>query len=115
PIFAFLCLIFVDAKALNDLGWFAFIAVMASGFFTLLLLPHIYRPKQALKTSGLMDKLAQYPFEKNKFLIAFSLILIIGSVFTYHKVTFDQDLTKINYFPKEQAAAQKLIEPSESE
>ena len=112
---AFLCLIFVDAKALNDLGWFAFIAVMASGFFTLLLLPHIYRPKQALKTSGLMDKLAQYPFEKNKFLIAFSLILIIGSVFTYHKVTFDQDLTKINYFPKEQAAAQKLIEPSESE
>lgn len=112
---AFLCLIFVDAKALNDLGWFAFIAVMASGFFTLLLLPQIYRPKQALTTSGLMDKLAQYPFEKNKILIAFSLVLIIGSVFTFHKVTFDQDLTNINYFPEEQAAAQKLIEPSESE
>ncbi len=112
---AFLCLIFVDAKALNDLGWFAFIAVMASGFFTLLLLPHIYRPKQILTTSGFIDKLAQYPFEKNKFLIAFSLVLVIGSIFTYHKVTFDKDLTKINYFPKEQAAAQKLIEPSENE
>lgn len=108
---AFLCLLFVDAKALNDLGWFAFIAVMASVFFTLIILPHIYRPKQGLQASHFIDQLAQYPFEKNRLLIAICLFLIIGSAFTYHRVTFDQDLTKINFFPEEQARNQQLIEP----
>ena len=112
---AFLCLLFVDAKALNDLGWFAFIAVMASVFFTLVILPHIYKPKEGLQTANFIDKLAQYPFEKNKLLIALSLLLVIGSAFTYHKVSFDQDLTKINYFPEEQANNQRLIEPKEQQ
>lgn len=107
---AFLCLLFVDAKALNDLGWFAFIAVMASGFFTLLILPHIYKPTNKLETSHFIDKMATYSFEKNKVFIAVSLLLVIGSLFTYHKVTFDQDLTKINYFPKDQKENQQLIE-----
>lgn len=110
---AFLCLLFVDAKALNDLGWFAFIAVLASAFFTLIILPQVYKPKKALETSHFIDRLAKYPFEKNKALIAFCLILVIGSIFTYHKVSFDQDLTKINFFPKEQADSQKLIEPKQ--
>ncbi|HUH26028.1 MAG TPA: MMPL family transporter, partial [Flavobacterium sp.] len=107
---AFLCLLFVDAKALNDLGWFAFIAVIASGFFTLLILPHIYKPKNKLETAHFIDKIATYPFEKNKIFIVVSLLLVIGSLFTYHKVTFDQDLSKINYFPKDQKENQQLIE-----
>src|SRR5690606_14041328 len=112
---AFLCLLFVDAKALNDLGWFAFIAVMASAFFTLVILPHIYKTKQGFKTTNLIDQLAQYPFEKNKVLITVSLLLIIGSVFTFHKVSFDQDLTKINYFPEQQLKNQQLIEPQDQQ
>lgn len=112
---AFLCLLFVDAKALNDLGWFAFIAVMASVFFTLVILPHIYKPKQSLPTANFIDKLAQYPFEKNRVLIAISFLLIIGSAFTYQKVTFDQDLSKINFFPEDQLQNQKYIEPENQE
>ncbi|WP_242499198.1 MMPL family transporter [Flavobacterium sp. 140616W15] len=43
---AFLCLLFVKSDALNDLGIFAAVIVMASAFFSLLIVPHLYKPKE---------------------------------------------------------------------
>jgi len=105
---AFLCLLFVHSDALIDLGIFASISVVATAVFTLIILPHIYKGK-TLKHSHAIDKIAKYPFEKNKVLIAFTLLLIVISAFTYHKVQFDGDLSKINFMPAEQQLAEKEL------
>lgn len=105
---AFLCLLFVHSDALVDLGIFASISVVATAVFTLIILPHIYKGK-ALKHNHTIDKIAKYPFEKNKFLIGLSLTLVVISAFTYHRVTFDGDLSKINYMPVEQQLAEKEL------
>src|SRR5690606_32385677 len=73
-----------------------------------LILPHIYKGK-ALAHSHIIDKIANYPFEKNKGLIVCTLILVIVSLFTYSKVAFDGDLSKINFVPKEQQLAEKEL------
>ena len=105
---AFLCLLFVHSDALVDLGIFASISVVATAVFTLIILPHIYKGKP-IKHSHIIDKVAKYPFEKNKILISISLLFIIVSVFTYHKVSFDGDLSKINFIPKNQQIAEKEL------
>lgn len=105
---AFLCLLFVHSDALIDLGIFASISVVATAVFTLIILPHIYKGK-TLKHSHAIDKIAKYPFEKNKVLIAFTLLLVVMSAFTYHKVQFDGDLSKINFMPAEQQRAEKEL------
>lgn len=105
---AFLCLLFVHSEALVDLGIFASISVVATAVFTLIILPHVYKGK-TLQHNHAIDKVARYPFEKNKALLALSLLLIIISVFTYHKVVFDGDLSKINYMPEEQQRAEKEL------
>lgn len=105
---AFLCLLFVHSDALIDLGIFASISVVATAVFTLIILPHIYKGK-TLKHSHAIDKIAKYPFEKNKVLIAFTLLLVLMSAFTYHKVQFDGDLSKINFMPREQELAEKEL------
>jgi len=105
---AFLCLLFVHSDALIDLGIFASISVVATAVFTLIILPHIYKGK-TLKHSHTIDKIAKYPFEKNKVLIAFTLLLVVMSAFTYHKVQFDGDLSKINFMPIEQQLAEKEL------
>ena len=105
---AFLCLLFVRSEALVDLGIFASIAVVATAIFTLIILPHVYagKPVQHVHT---IDKIASYPFEKNKFLIGTTLLLIVISLFTYHRVTFDGDLSKINYIPKDQQEGERIL------
>ena len=105
---AFLCLLFVHSDALIDLGIFASISVVATAVFTLIILPHIYKGK-SLKHSHAIDKIAKYPFEKNKILIVSTLLLVAMSAFTYHKVQFDGDLSKINFMPVEQQLAEKEL------
>lgn len=105
---AFLCLLFVHSDALIDLGIFASISVVATAVFTLIILPHIYKGK-TLKHSHAIDKIAKYPFERNKVLIACTLLLVVVSAFTYHKVQFDGDLSKINFMPAEQQLAEKEL------
>lgn len=105
---AFLCLLFVHSDALIDLGIFASISVVATAVFTLIILPHIYKGK-TLKHSHAIDKIAKYPFEKNKILIVSTLLLVAISAFTYHKVQFDGDLSKINFMPAEQQLAEKEL------
>lgn len=100
---AFLCLLFVNSEALKDLGIFAAISVMVSSLFSLLLIPHIYKPnlELSLNNSGLLNKLASYEFEKNKVLFAICSLLIIVSLFIFKNVSFDNNISKLNFVPTE--------------
>ncbi|TDE31727.1 glycerol acyltransferase [Flavobacterium ranwuense] len=111
---AFLCLLFVKSEALNDLGIFAATIVVASAVFSLLFVPHLYKPKEENfgHKKNSIDNLANFSFHKNKFLIGSCIVIIIACFFTYDKVVFNNDLSQLNYVPKEIKAAEKELEES---
>lgn len=113
---AFLCLLFVKSDALNDLGIFAAVIVMASAVFSLLIVPHLYKPKENNfeHKKNVIDKLAHFSFHNNKFLIGFCVIITIICCFTYNDVGFNNDLSQLNFVPKEIKAAEKQLEESTS-
>lgn len=110
---AFLCLVFVHSEALKDLGIFASITVMSAGVFSLLFIPHLYKPSEKDKigeSNTIIDKVAKYPFDKSKWLLALCLLALIVSVFTLDKTTFNKDLSSMNYFPEELKQAERKLE-----
>ncbi|WP_166921467.1 1-acyl-sn-glycerol-3-phosphate acyltransferase [Flavobacterium poyangense] len=113
---AFLCLLFVKSDALNDLGIFAAVIVMASAFFSLLIVPHLYKPKETNleHKKNVIDKMAHFSFHNNKFLIGFCVLITIICCFTYNDVGFNNDLSQLNFVPKEIKAAEKDLEESTS-
>lgn len=117
---AFLCLLFVHSEALRDLGIFAAVAVIASALFSLVIIPHLYRPgKLSLEASvsaggkkNLLDRLSAYPFERSRFLILICLVAIGVSIFTYKKVGFNEDISRLNYVPDDIRQTEKKLEES---
>lgn len=99
---AFLCLLFVNSEALKDLGIFAAISVVVSAFFSLILIPHLYKPKNnTIPKENVLDKLAAFSFENNKILIGITTVVIIISFFTFGKVSFNNNLSELNFIPDE--------------
>ncbi|MGH2664202.1 1-acyl-sn-glycerol-3-phosphate acyltransferase [Flavobacterium sp.] len=108
---AFLCLLFVNSEALQDLGIFAAISVVVSALFSLLIIPHLYKPKEGQQEhKTILDKAAGFSFEKNKFLIISSFIVIIISLFTFGKVKFNNNLSDLNFIPTEIKNAEAKLE-----
>ncbi|MFK7113745.1 1-acyl-sn-glycerol-3-phosphate acyltransferase [Flavobacterium oreochromis] len=112
---AFLCLLFVKSDALKDLGIFASISVIISALFSLIIIPHLYKPQNdGLSHAGILDKLSKIPFEKNKFLIIGTFILLFVSCFTFNKVTFNNNLGDLNFIPDEIRQTEKKLAASTS-
>lgn len=108
---AFLCLLFVNSEALQDLGIFAAVSVVVSALFSLLIIPHLYKPKEELPASkNILDKAAGFSFERNKFLIISSFIVIIISFFTFGKVKFNNNLSDLNFIPADIKNAEAKLE-----
>ncbi|ENA1813429.1 MMPL family transporter [Flavobacterium psychrophilum] len=108
----FLCLFFIKSEALQDLAIFAALSVVATSFFSLILIPLLYKTKNeiAVQKLNLIDKLGAYSYHKNKFLIISVFILFIISLFTYSKVTFNNDLSSLNFMTPELKKTQKYLE-----
>lgn len=96
---AFLCLLFVHSEALVDLGIFASVAILGSAIFSLLIIPHIYKPSDKLQNSSILDKISGISFEKNKVLIGICVFVIAISFFTFSKVGYNNDLSALNFVP----------------
>ncbi|WP_432670207.1 MMPL family transporter [Flavobacterium sp. SM2513] len=107
---AFLCLLFVNSEALKDLGIFAAITVVVSALFSLLIIPHLYSPKVDDERKTILDKIAGFSFERNKFLIISSILLIIISFFTFGKVKFNNNISELNFIPLEIKIAEAKLE-----
>lgn len=97
----FLCLLFLRSEVLRDLGIFAAVSVMGAAIFSLLFIPQIYKPTQALQSRNhtFIDKIALYDYEGNKWLKLTLIISIVLSVFTFRNVYFDNNLENLNYQP----------------
>ncbi|SDX04351.1 MMPL family transporter [Aequorivita viscosa] len=108
---AFLCLLFLDSQALQDLGVFAAISVLGASVFALLFIPLVYKnplsPKQQI---NVLDRVADYPFHKNKWLLIGLGAALIVSFFTFNKVEFNKDISKLNYESEEIKAAMQHLD-----
>ena len=108
---AFLCLLFIQSQALQDLGIFAAISVLGASVFALLFIPQVYSTKEkANNKKNIIDRVASYPLHKNKWILIALVILLGISSFTYNKVTFNNDLAKLNFEPKALMDAQKRLD-----
>jgi len=109
---AFLCLLFVNSGALQDLGIFAAVSVVVSALFSLLIIPHLYKPKttEAVNHNTILDKMAKFSFHSNNVLIVISIIVIVISFFTFNKVIYDKDISQLNYVPADIKLAEKHLE-----
>ncbi|WP_452227152.1 MMPL family transporter [Lacinutrix cladophorae] len=108
---AFLCLLFIESQALQDLGIFAAISVLGASVFALLFIPQVYNTKTETATKkNVIDRVASYPLHQNKWVLIALAILIGISAFTYNKVTFNNDLAKLNFEPKSLMDAQQRLD-----
>lgn len=107
---AFLCLLFVHSKALIDLGIFASICIFSSAVFTLLIIPHLYRPKKQINYNSLIDRLASFPFERSKILIAICLLLLVISCFSSARVGYNNNIADLNFIPNEQRQVEAKLD-----
>lgn len=108
----FLCLLFLHSDVLKDLGVFAAVSVLGAAVFALVFVPQVYLPKNSIefKQNTFIDKLSRYDFSKNKWLLGVSVSLIFISLLTYKNVGFENDLNKLNFFPKELKTAENNLD-----
>lgn len=108
---AFLCLLFLESQALQDLGIFASISVVGSAIFSLLFIPHVYvfEGHKERKTT-VLEKVAAFELHKSKWAIGIISLGLILSVFYYNRVSFNQDISKLNYESEALIEARKKLE-----
>ena len=108
---AFLCLLFINSHALQDLGIFAAVSVLGASVFALLFIPQVYKTSEKNeKRTTVLDKLAAYNFHKSKLSLGLLVMIFIISLFTYNKVVFNNDLTTLNFVPPALEAAEEKLD-----
>jgi uncharacterized protein len=111
---ALLSLTFVKSEALQDFGMFAAFSLLGAALFTLIIFPHLMRKKKEGTAEkehkpNFIEKIASYKFEKNKYLIAFILLICMVSIFTSQRVSFETDIMKMNYVDAKLARAEQNL------
>lgn len=108
---AFLCLLFIDSQALQDLGIFAAASVLGASVFALFFIPLAYsNPNVEKKKHNFLDAIARYSFHEKKWLLISLGVLMIISAFTAGKVEFDKDISKLNFEPPESKRAMENLD-----
>lgn len=100
---AFLGLLFTSSKLLRDFGLFAALALIGTTLFCLLFLPHMIKLKHHAKEQKLVtwiEKITSFRFDKSKIVLSILGILLVASIFTYNRVSFDSDMMHLNYMPE---------------
>ncbi|MGY5847266.1 MMPL family transporter [Salegentibacter sp. HM20] len=99
---AFLCLIFLKSPALQDLGLFAAISLVAASLFALVLIPQLYQAPQniSLEKPGFLDRISAYRFYKFRPVVIVMLALLLISLFFFNRVEFNSDITALNFQPE---------------
>ncbi len=112
-VVAFLSLYFIPSKALNDLGLVAALSVFSAAVFTLLVLPHLIKSKNAVPekeySNTILDKIARYDFSKNKWLVLIILFVSLAFIFTSRGVQFESDMSSSNYMSPELKATETRL------
>jgi len=104
---AFLCLIPLDSPALHDLGLFSSLLLAGTILFVLIFLPHAVRIRQSTQTmhrTALLNRIAGFSMENNKWIVVVITILTIGFGYFSTRTEFDTDISHFNYMTAQQKA-----------
>lgn len=107
---AFLSLFFINSKALNDLGIFAAVSVLAAAAFSLVVLPHLMLSSAKVEKQrnlNLIDKIANWNLHNSKILKIAIILITIVFWFTSKNVSFDADMMKNNFMSEQLKQAEK--------
>ena len=109
---AFLGLLFTESDLLRDFGLFATFALVGNTFFALFFLPHFLKPEQVkfkrYKGFHIIDRINDIPWDRNKWILAGLLVIIVAGVALSHRVKFDSDLRNLDYDNPLLTASQEL-------
>lgn len=110
---SFLGLLFTSSELLSDFGLFASFALVGTTFFSLVYLPHFFNPernRRSRKAFRALERFNSHRFEKHKWLIAAIVVVSCVCFYTQRFVTFDADLTHINYTADEVKESSALLQ-----
>ncbi len=110
---SFLGLLLTSSELLSDFGLFASFGLVGTTFFSLVYLPHFFNPernRRSRKAFRALERFNSHRFEKHKWLIAAIIVISCVCFYTQRFVTFDADLTHINYTADEVKRSQALLQ-----
>lgn len=104
---AFLCLLPLDSRALQDLGLFAGSMLVGSIFFVVVFLPHMVRPGRVGTGKGRrlpFRRMSNFAIEGHRRIVA--VLAVVTVVLGYFSLStgFDTDIHNINYMTEAEAA-----------
>ena len=113
---AFLCLVFLQSVALQDLGLFSALLLVGTMIFSVVVLPHIVRIEYRGEKS-IFGNTSKVSLEKKRWAVVPCILLTIVFLFFFKDAEFDPDITNINYMTTWQrediANLQNLISESQ--
>ena len=109
---AFLSLLFINSKVLNDLGIFAAISVLSAALFTLVVLPHFFSKNNLSEKpakSNFITRMASIDLSKKSIVIWSVIVVTLLFTAVSHKVIFKADMDEFNFMTNKTANAEKLL------
>lgn len=102
---AFLSLVFTNSEVLQDFGWFASFTIVGTTLFCLLFLPHLLPNEKGENEKSnnflkAIEKINSYPYEKNKWLIGFIILISAAGFYFAGHVSFNSDMNSLSFQPK---------------
>ncbi len=117
-ISAFLCLFILNSEALSQLGLFVAITIFMVAILVLTVIPYLLSKIKNIKPKNnnlLFDKITSYNLHKNKLAVIAILCLSLVFYFTSDKLTFNTDISSLNYMPNHLVKAEEKIKQISSE
>ncbi len=112
---AFLCLTWLDARAMRDLGWFGALMLTGTILFVLIFLPLYAKNGRPLNKAAKREpKCSFLQGRRPLFTILLTVITLVLGYFSLH-TSFDSDLQHINYMTESQREDMRLLMSSVKE
>lgn len=109
---AFLCLVWLDAAAMRDLGWFGSLMLVGTIFFVLVFMPLYVKPGRIVSNRHLNINLDVLKLKTARQRRVFLLVLTLVTLFLgWHSLdtSFDSDIRHINYMTDEQREGMQML------
>lgn len=109
---AFVALLFTSSALLRDFGLFAALALVGTTLFCLVWLPHFLQGECDMPQGRVMlwiERVVNYPYERNYWLLGGIVLLFVVGLFTSRRVSFDSDISHLNYEPEPLQQAERQL------
>lgn len=111
---AFLCLVFLDADAMKDLGLFGSLMLVGTILFVLIALPVLVPTRKDVgNTYSVVPHILNAPWSRYRKTL-FGVVMVITCVLGYYSlgISFDSDMQHINYMTSEQRQNLRMLSTS---